>query len=585
MTSTVETQGLIEAKVAAEVLSPGAGQDVTPPMTRRRGVLTGIGFVFVVACLYSMWDIGVNPLTFWSERQDIFNLLDRMWVPRIEEPRLVWEAAIDTFLMAFAGTALGIFLAIPVAFLSANNVTTNRFVRGTARAFIVVTRALPELILALIFVRVYSIGVLPGVLALGLHSIGMLGKLFSDSIEQIDPGPREGVVSSGAGRFQEITTGILPQVIPSFIAISLYRLDINFRASTLLGLVGAGGIGLQIRAHQGSLDYEQLLGVTLVIIVLIAIVEIVSSKVRAVILGHDRSSPKGKGLAGSSRLLHRAKAADFAPDPKAPAAVVFDRDRLVPPWSRDRIIMWTFSSVCLLMLVLAFTIPDMSFLELVRGLPEIPQTFDRLIPRNMDWWQSRWGDLLIETVQMGFAATGLSLIFAIPTALLAARNVAPARWVYNASRAFILGVRALPDLIVAVIFVAALGLGPQPGVLALAIGLYGFSTKLFADSIEEIKEGPRDGVRSTGATGIQETVTSVLPQAMPSLVGHSLYVLDVSLRASTVLGIVGAGGIGFPLVQGTRLFQFDLVGGLLICIFVLVYAIELLSTWVRKQVI
>ena len=392
-------------------------------------------------------------------------------------------------------------------------------------------------------------------------------------------------MSSGAGRFQEITTGILPQVIPSFIAISLYRLDINFRASTLLGLVGAGGIGLQIRAHQGSLDYEQLLGVTLVIIVLIAIVEIVSSKVRAVILGHDRSSPKGKGLAGSSRLLHRAKAADFAPDPKAPAAVVFDRDRLVPPWSRDRIIMWAFSGGCLLMLVLAFTIPDMSFLELVRGLPEIPQTFDRLIPRNMDWWQSRWGDLLIETVQMGFAATGLSLIFAIPTALLAARNVAPARWVYNASRAFILGVRALPDLIVAVIFVAALGLGPQPGVLALAIGLYGFSTKLFADSIEEIKEGPRDGVRSTGATGIQETVTSVLPQAMPALVGHSLYVLDVSLRASTVLGIVGAGGIGFPLVQGTRLFQFDLVGGLLICIFVLVYAIELLSTWVRKQVI
>ena len=574
-----------EAKVADELMSPGAGRDLAPPMTRRRGILTGIGAVFVVACVYSMWDIGVNPLTFWSERQDIFNLLDRMWVPRIEEPRLVWEAAIDTFLMAFAGTALGIFLAVPIAFLSANNITRNRYVRSVARAFIVVTRALPELILALIFVRVYSIGVLPGVLALGLHSIGMLGKLFSDSIEQIDPGPREGVVSTGAGRFQEIITGILPQVIPSFIAISLYRLDINFRASTLLGLVGAGGIGLQIRAHQGSLDYEQLLGVTLVIIVLIALVEIISSKVRAVILGHDRSSPKGKGLAGSARLLHRAKADDFVPDAKAPVSVGFDRNRLVPPWTRDRIVMWSFSGACLLVLVLAFTIPDISFFELIAGLPEIPQTFDRLIPRHLDWWQSRWGELLIETVQMGFAATGLSLVFAIPTALLAARNVAPARWVYNVSRVFILGVRALPDLIVAVIFVAALGLGPQPGVLALAIGLYGFSTKLFADSIEEIKEGPRDGVRATGAGGIQETMTSVLPQAMPALVGHSLYVLDVSLRASAVLGIVGAGGIGFPLVQGTRLFQFDLVGGLLICVFVLVYAIELLSTWVRKQVI
>ncbi|MEM9522134.1 MAG: phosphonate ABC transporter, permease protein PhnE [Actinomycetota bacterium] len=574
-----------EAKVAAELLSPGAGKDLAPPVTRRRGVLGALLATFLGACLYSMWDIGVNPLTFWTERQDLFNLFDRMWAPRIEEPRIVWESAIDTFLMAFAGTALGIFLAVPIAFLSANNVTKNPIVRGAARAFIVATRALPELILALIFVRVYSIGVLPGVMAIGLGSIGMLGKLFSDSIEQIDPGPREGVVASGAGRFQEITTGILPQVIPSFIAISLYRLDINFRASTILGLVGAGGIGLQIRAHQGSLDYEQLLGVTLVIIVLIAIVEIISSKVRAVILGHDKASEARRGIPGFGRFRQQASASDFAPAAAEPSQVPFDRERLRPPWHRERIVMWVFGASCALMLVLAFTIPDMSFFELIAGLPEIPETFNRLIPRNLDWWQSRWGDLLIETIQMGFAATGLALVFAIPTALLAARNVAPARWVYNTARTFILGVRALPELIVAVIFVAALGLGPQPGVLALAIGLYGFSTKLFADSIEEVMEGPRDGVRATGANGLQETFTSVLPQAMPAIIGHSLYVLDTSLRASTVLGIVGAGGIGFPLVQGTRLFQFELVGGLLICVFVLVYAIELLSTWVRKQVI
>jgi len=580
----LESDSTTEPKGVSEMGTSGSEQKLRPPVSRRRSFLTATFVVFIVGCLYSMWDIGVNPLTFWTERQDIINLLDRMWTPRIDEPRLVWEAALDTFLMAFAGTALGVFLAIPIAFLSANNVVKNRFVRGAARAFIVVTRALPELILALIFVRVYSIGVLPGVLALGLHSIGMLGKLFSDSIEQIDTGPREGVVASGAARLQEITTGILPQVIPSFIAISLYRLDINFRASTLLGLVGAGGIGLQIRAHQGSLDYQQLLGVTLVIIVLIAIVEIISSRVRAVILGHD-DGPKKKGVLATLGLGHTVEAEDFRPADGANAELPFDREALRPPWNRDRIVTWIFGSSCLAMLILAFTVPDLSFIEMVQGFPQIPETFNNLIPRNMDWWEDRWGELLVETVQMGFAATGLSLIFAIPTALLAARNVAPARWIYNAARSFILGVRALPDLIVAVIFVAALGLGPQPGVLALAIGLYGFSTKLFADSIEEIKEGPRDGVRATGASGLQETFTSVLPQAMPAIIGHSLYVLDVSLRASTVLGIVGAGGIGFPLVQGTRLFQFELVGGLLICIFALVYAIEILAAWVRKQVI
>ncbi len=145
--------------------------------------------------------------------------------------------------------------------------------------------------------------------------------------------------------------------------------------------------------------------------------------------------------------------------------------------------------------------------------------------------------------------------------------------------------RALPDLIVAVIFVAALGLGPKPGVLALSIGLYAFASKLFADSIEEVSEGPRDGVRSTGASPVQESFTGVLSQAMPSLAGNSLYLLDIAIRSSTILGIVGGGGIGFVLISASRLLMWDVLGGLLAITFVLVYAIELLAGWVRKQLI
>ncbi|MEL7208608.1 MAG: phosphonate ABC transporter, permease protein PhnE, partial [Actinomycetota bacterium] len=506
-----------------------------------------------------------------------------------EEPSLVWDAAIETFLMAFAGTALGVILAIPVSIAAASNMVRNPLVRGAARGIIVVTRALPELVLALIFVRVYSIGVLPGVVAIGLHSVGMLGKLFADSIEQIDPGPREGVAATGSGRVQEFVTGVWPQVVPSFIAITLYRLDINFRASTLLGLVGAGGIGLQIRAHQGSLDYPQLLGVTLVIIALILLVELISTSVRGVILGHQRS----KGSSLDKWLRRTPDAASFRPEP-APAAAsnrgaegsgAADDRPLRPPWTRDRITMTAFAAASGVLLVLSFIIPDMSIVEFVRGLPQIPITFWKLVPTSLDWWQAQWATDLLETVAMGFAATGLALFFALPTAVLAAGNVAPARWVYQLSRLFILLVRATPELIVAVIFVAALGLGPRPGVLALAIGIYGFGTKLFADGLEEIAEGPRDGVRASGASRLQELVTSVLPQAMPSIVGNSLYMLDVSIRASTVLGIVGAGGIGFALLQGMKLLRFELVGGLLICVFLIVYAIELLAVWIRRRLL
>ena len=191
---------------------------------------------------------------------------------------------------------------------------------------------------------------------------------------------------------------------------------------------------------------------------------------------------------------------------------------------------------------------------------------------------------MLETVAIGFGATGLALLFALPTAFLAAGNLV-ARWISLPARILILLVRAIPELIVAVIFVAALGLGPKPGVLALAIGIYGFGTKLFADALEEVAEGPRDGVRATGASWLQGMSTSVLPQAMPSIVGNSLYMLDVSIRASTVLGIVGAGGIGFALLQGMKLLRWEMVGGLLICVFIIVYAIELLSSWIRKQLL
>lgn len=563
--------------------APASDRRDAPQWTRQRATMWLVGALFLGVSLWSLYDIGVNPLTLFFERDDISNLLGRMWPPRIEDFQPIWEATLDTFFMAFVGTFLAVLLAVPLGFLAASNIVRWRWMRAIARGIIVVTRAIPDLIFALIFVRVYSIGVLPGVLALGIHSIGMLGKLFADSIEQIQEGPREGVQATGASRGQELATGVLPQLLPSFIAITLYRLDINFRSATLLGLVGAGGIGLQIRAFQGGLRYEELLGVTLLIIALIVVVEVVSTNVRATILGHDKTK-----VSMLSRLRGGPAAADYAVDPDRTVDQVIAANgerRLTPPWTRERTTMYVFGAFSAMMLVLSFTMTDMSVLELITGLPEIPRVFLRMVPTNFDWWIPEFGEQLIETVLMGFAATFIALIVAIPTGFLAARNVAPARWIYATARFFILGVRALPDLIVAVIFVAALGLGPKPGVLALAIGLYGFATKLFADAIEEVQEGPRDGIRATGATRMQETFSGVLPQVMPSLVSNSLYLLDASIRGSTVLGIVGGGGIGFALLQGAKLLKWDLLGGLLIAIFVIVYSVELLSGWVRKQLL
>jgi phosphonate transport system permease protein len=559
-------------------------------------VLNALIVAFVLVAIYAFVDIGVNPLTLYFERDDIGNLLSRMWAPRLDNVSSVMSHALDTFFMAFAGTVFAFVLALPLAFLAARNITSNSAVRAVARAVIVLTRALPDLVLALIFVRVWSIGVLPGIVALGIHSVGMLGKLFADAIEEIDEGPRDGVAATGASRIQELTGGVLPQIVPGLIAVTLYRLDINFRSATLLGIVGAGGIGLDIKVAQGALDYPQLLGVTLVIIAMIVVFELISTGVRSVVLGQESDDRSWLSRLIARRLTntvatHKSAAIDGEPidddqhRPETPSVGKARTADLRPPWNRERITMYAFAVVCVLMLVLAPIKTGVSVIEFITGLPDIPTTFWRLVPTDFSWWDSTYTQRFVETVLMGFAATALALIFAIPTGFLAARNVAPARWVYGVARTFILGMRALPDLIVAVIFVAALGLGPKPGVLALAIGLYAFASKLFADSIEEVSEGPRDGIRSTGASPVQESFTGVLSQAMPSLAGNSLYLLDIAIRSSTILGIVGGGGIGFVLISASRLLMWDVLGGLLAITFVLVYAIELLSGWVRKQLI
>jgi phosphonate transport system permease protein len=192
---------------------------------------------------------------------------------------------------------------------------------------------------------------------------------------------------------------------------------------------------------------------------------------------------------------------------------------------------------------------------------------------------------MTESIAVAIVATVLGAVVSVPLGLLAARNVSVNRLVYGMARLMLVGIRGLPDLIVAVIFIAAIGLGPVPGTLALVIGTAGFFAKLIADSVEEVNPIPREAVFATGATRPQETFTSVIPQAMPALVSHLLYVLDINLRTSTILGIVGGGGIGFLFFNSLRVLELQTTGAILITIFAVVYSIELLAGWVRRQIL
>lgn len=187
---------------------------------------------------------------------------------------------IDTLAMSVAGTAIAVILSLPLCLLAARNTTPHPLLFQVTRTLLNVTRAIPELILGMILVAAVGFGKLPGTLALGLHSVGMLGKFFAEAIELSDPAPVEAVRAVGATEPQVIVHSLLPQVLPQMADVTFYRWEYNFRASMVLGAVGAGGIGLEIISALRILKYQQVSALFIVVLVMVTMVDGLSNYLR-----------------------------------------------------------------------------------------------------------------------------------------------------------------------------------------------------------------------------------------------------------------------------------------------------------------
>ncbi|TWT03106.1 phosphonate ABC transporter, permease protein PhnE [Reyranella sp. CPCC 100927] len=211
----------------------------------------------------------------------IADFLSRMFPPNWAFLDKLVQPAIETIQIAIWGTLLAVILALPVCFLAARNLTPNMAVYHAVRQVLNITRGINEIILALVFVAAVGLGPFPGVLALAVHGAGMLGKFFSESIEEIDQGPIEALRSTGAGPIQIIIFGVLPQVITAWIAVVLYRFETNLRQATVLGMVGAGGIGFELVGSMKLFQYQDTATCILVIIVMVMAADYMSTQLRA----------------------------------------------------------------------------------------------------------------------------------------------------------------------------------------------------------------------------------------------------------------------------------------------------------------
>ena len=239
------------------------------------------GMCIVVACLSFISDKTIWAFVF-SAPQEAADLGSRMIPPDWAYSSTLWRPLWDTFNIATLGTALALVISVPVAFCAARNTTPNAvLIRPVALLVIAASRSINSLIWALLLVVIVGPGVFAGVLAIAFRSIGFCSKLLYEAIEEIDVEPVEAVAATGASSGQVLAYGVVPQVMPAFAGISVFRWDINIRESTILGLVGAGGIGLQLNASINNLDWSRVAVILIAILATVIVSEWVSAKIRA----------------------------------------------------------------------------------------------------------------------------------------------------------------------------------------------------------------------------------------------------------------------------------------------------------------
>ena len=245
---------------------------------RRSFSITGL---ILVAVILSAWAVGLlDANRMVTGLADIADLLSEMWVPDFTHLNSWWGPLLDSMTMSIAATALAVLLSVPLALLGARNTSPHPAIYWVARLILNVLRSVPELIMAIVFVAAVGFGALPGALALGIHSAGMVGKFFAEAIEHAAEGPVEAARATGAGPAQVILHGILPQVLPQMADVTVYRWEYNFRASVVVGVVGAGGIGFELIAALRTLQYDEVAAILLVILATVTVVDALGGALR-----------------------------------------------------------------------------------------------------------------------------------------------------------------------------------------------------------------------------------------------------------------------------------------------------------------
>lgn len=503
---------------------------------------------------------------------------------------------IETIALGLLATIFSTIVAIPLSFLAAHNVMSR--VRGgtviyyVMRTFFNIVRAIDTLIWGLIIVAWVGLGPFAGVLALTIHSIAALAKLYSEEVEHIDPGPVEAVASTGANLLQTVRYAVIPQIVPSFLAYTLLRWDINMRSATIVGFVAGGGIGFFIVETIRKSGYTQYAAALWAVAIVIIIVDYVSARWRERILVGEVAAPP-QMIEAPTRLATPVRPSSQAKnEPQVSSAPVSSRAHAPEHRPFYKTLRgWFYIIFGAWLFVYFWQLCDIRLGELLNPGPNLGQLIVGFASLNLsDQVVSDVTREMLITLFQALLATTLGAFVAIPFSFLAARNLTGRSrlsiWIYYLTRGLFNILRSIEALLYVAIFFYWVSFGSFAGMLALSVTTFGLIGKLFSEAIENIDAGPLEAIMSTGATRLQAIAYGVLPQIVPPFVSYSIYQWDINVRMATVVGFAGGAGIGNLLLNDYFAFsKYRSVGTAVAAIVIVVAIMDFASAKIRERMI
>ena len=521
-----------------------------------------IGVTLALVILWPLLVVGeFRPWALLDERnlRVMSGFLTGFWPPETQTSFLyeLGAATVQTLAIATAGIALACVLAVPMALIATQALSLarigpgspaeqarSRWLRRPVRLLMMLLRGIPELVWALVFVRLFGLGPTAGVLALGLTYGGMLAKVYAEILESGDQRPARALLEAGSPRLVALFYGLLPGAAQELTSYTVYRWECAVRASVVMGFVGAGGLGQLMDQSMKMLNGGEAVSILICFLLLVLAADALSASLRRA-LGNAGLHPHASGVGQSA---------------------------------------WIFIVVALALVSLSFAHLQIALGDLfsLAALRQAGDFFVSFWPPDLSaTWLGKVARGALETLAISLLGTLLAALAGLLLALPAAGNLG--RVTERATQFLLNGLRSVPELVWATLMALAAGLGPFAGILALALHTSGVLGRLFAEALQNAPAAPRSALHEGGAPAVVAFAYGTLPEILPQLIAYTLYRWEMNIRMAAILGFVGAGGLGQLLYVELSLFHYAQAGTVIAAMLALSLTVDGLSAVLRRR--